>query len=148
MMVAYVWNSELVPDDMNITQVSGILINDDKKVLIYEEEEGKYRIPGGHPMNNEAIEDTLVRECLEEVNTEIKNIMYIGYQEVIGDGDRETYAQVRMIAKIKKMGKERPDLDNGKTYKRMLVDLKGVNKYLNWGEVGDEMIKDVMRVIS
>lgn len=146
-MVKYVWNSELVPMDMDITQVSGILLDNRKNVLIYEED-GRYRIPGGHPINDEAIEETLVRECLEEVNAEIENIMYLGYQEVIGDGDKEPYAQVRMIARIKNMGEERPDLDNGKTYKRIFVPLNEVNKYLKWAEVGDAMIQEVRQIIS
>ena len=146
-MVKYVWNSELVPMDMDITQVSGILLDNRKNVLIYEED-GRYRIPGGHPINDEAIEETLVRECLEEVNAEIENIMYLGYQEVIGDGDKKPYAQVRMIARIKNMGEERPDLDNGKTYKRIFVPLNEVNKYLKWAEVGDAMIQEVRQIIS
>lgn len=146
-MVKYVWNSELVPMDMDITQVSGILLDNRKNVLIYEED-GRYRIPGGHPINDEAIEETLVRECLEEVNVEIENIMYLGYQEVIGDGDKEPYAQVRMIARIKNMGEERPDLDNGKTYKRIFVPLNEVNNYLKWAEVGDAMIQEVRQIIS
>ena len=146
-MVKFVWNSELVPMDMDITQVSGILLDNKRKVLIYEED-GRYRIPGGHPLDDEAIEETLARECLEEVNTEIENIMYLGYQEVIGDGDKEPYAQVRMIAKIKNMGEERADTDNGKVYKRLLVDLDDVNKYLKWAEVGDAMIMEVKKIIS
>ncbi len=146
-MVKYAWNSELVPMDMAITQVSGILLDNKKRVLIYEED-GRYRIPGGHPLDDETIEETLARECLEEVNTEIENIMYLGYQEVIGDGDKEPYAQVRMAAKIKNIGEERMDPDNGKIYKRLLVDLDDVNKYLKWAEVGDEMIREVKKIIS
>lgn len=146
-MVTYVWNNELVPLDMDITQVSGILINDEGQVLIYEEGMGKFRIPGGHPLDDEAIEETLIRECLEEVNTEISDIKYVGYQEVIGDGEREPYAQVRMVAKIKEMKEESPDVDNGVLYKRLLVNLDDVNNYLNWGKVGDEMIKEVKNVI-
>lgn len=146
-MVKIVWNNELVPMDMDITQVSGILLDNKKRVLIYEED-GRYRLPGGHPLDDEAIEETLARECLEEVNTEIENIVYLGYQEIIGDEDKDPYAQVRMIANIKNMGEERPDLDNGKIYKRMLVDLDDVNKYLKWAEVGDEMIREVNKLIS
>lgn len=147
-MVAYIWHNELVPFDMDITQVSGILINDEGQVLIYEEEMGKYRIPGGHPLDDEAIEETLIRECLEEVNTEISDIKYVGYQEVIGDGKREPYAQVRMVAKFKNMGEEKKDPDNGKIYNRLLVNLDDVNKYLNWGKVGDEMIKEVKNIYN
>lgn len=147
-MVTYVWHNEIVLEGMGITQVSGILVDKDMNALIYEEKEWVYRIPGGHPMDDEAIEDTLTRECLEEVNTEIKDIRYVGYQEVIGDGDKLPYAQVRMVAKFDTMGKEKIDPDNGRIYKRLLVPLDDVNNYLNWGEVGNEMIKEVKNVLN
>lgn len=146
-MIMYEWHNEVVLPDMDITQVSGILVDNDMNALIYEEK-GRYRIPGGHPIGDEAIEDTLIRECLEEVNTNIRDIRYVGYQEVIGDEGRDPYAQVRMVARFDQMGEEREDTDNGITYKRLLVPLRDVNKYLNWGEVGDEMIKEVISVLK
>ena len=126
-MVKYLWHSEDVPDNMKITQVSGILLDDENQVLLYEEKEGEYRIPGGHPLANESIAGTLIRECLEEVNTEIGDIKYLGFQEVVGD-EIDSYAQVRMIAKIKKVGTLRPDVDSGMTYKRLFVKIEDVNK--------------------
>lgn len=147
-MIKYVWHNESVPKGMLITQVSGILIDEENKVLLYEEDDGKYRIPGGHPIDNEDISSTLIRECLEEVNTEIENIKYLGFQEVKGDRERESYAQVRMIARIKNIGEEMPDIDNGKIYKRILVCIDDVNKYLNWSDVGDAMIEEVKKLLN
>lgn len=46
----------------------------------------------------------LNREFLEQLNVEIEDIKYLGFQEVIGDEERENDAQVRMIAKIKTVG--------------------------------------------
>ena len=88
------------------------------------------------------MEDTLIRECFEEVNASIDNITYLGYQEVIGD-KKEPYAQVRYIAKIKKLGKNREDIDNGKLYRRLFVPLDEVNSFLNWNDVGRKMIQTV-----
>ena len=70
---------------------------------------------------------------MEEVNAEIENITYLGYQEVIGD-KKISYAQVRLLATIKRLGPERPDLDNGKIYERCFLPLDKVNDYLNWKE--------------
>lgn len=147
-MVKFVWYSELVPDDMLITQVSGILVSENNKVLLYEESDGKYRIPGGHPNVGEDLSTTLIRESLEEVNTEISDIVYLGFQEVIGDGERQPYAQVRMIAKINKIGELKSDDDNGITYNRLLVNVDEVNNYLKWGIVGDNMMERVKNFIK
>ena len=145
--VLYQWHDEKPVTGMEILQVSGILLNDKNEVLLYKEENGKYRIPGGHPKQEESIEETLIRECLEEVNAEIENIIYLGYQEVIGD-KKTSYAQVRLLATIKKLGPNRPDLDNGKIYERYFLPLDKVNDYLNWKEVGQKMINRVQEMIK
>ena len=145
-MIQYLWHNKEVPSDMKVYQVSGILLNDRTEVLLYEEN-GRYRIPGGHPIENENMEDTLIRECFEEVNASIDNITYLGYQEVIGD-KKEPYAQVRYIAKIKKLGKNREDIDNGKLYRRLFVPLDEVNSFLNWDDVGRKMIQTVKEKIG
>ena len=133
--------------DIEILQVSGILLNDKGEVLLYKEETGKYRIPGGHPKKKESLEETLIRECLEEVNAEIENITYLGYQEIIG-AKKTPYAQVRLLATIKSLGPERSDLDNGKIYERCFFPLDKVNDYLHWEEVGFQMINRVQEIIK
>ncbi len=84
---------------------------------------------------------------MEEVNAEIENITYLGYQEVIGD-KKTSYAQVRLLATIKRLGPERPDLDNGKIYERVFLPLDKVNDYLHWEEVGFQMINRVQEIIK
>jgi len=60
-------------------------------------------LTGGKPENIDInLEDTLKREYLEELNMEIKDIYYLGY--LLVEENSEKYAQVRMIAKIKKIG--------------------------------------------
>ena len=95
-MIEYNYHTEEVPKNMRITQVSGIILNEKKQVLIYQEKNGNYRIPGGHPEKNETLEETLKREVLEEVNIIISDISYLGFQEVNGD-TKDSYAQVRML---------------------------------------------------
>ena len=52
-----------------------------------------------------------------------------------------------MIAIINKVGVNRPDPDNGKTYKRKLVIRENVKKYLNYsGSAGNEMIDDAIKL--
>ncbi len=146
-MINYKYHTEEVPQNMRITQVSGILLTKDKQVMIYQEKNGSYRIPGGHPEKNEGLEETLKREVLEELNVTIKNISYLGYQEVIGD-TKDSYAQVRMLATITSIGKEKPDPAENEIYKRHLINLENLNDYLNWGSVGEEMTHQALNKVN
>ena len=92
------------------------------------------------------MEDTLKREYLEELNIAIEDIYYLGYLLVECD-TKEKYAQVRMLAKIKSIGEVNPDIDNGKTYKRFMVNIKNVKQYLNYPDLaGNLMIDDAIKL--
>ncbi len=144
-MVNYKWFKKNVPKNIKVTQVYGIVFSSDGRVLL-RIEDGKYTLTGGHPEKNEKHTETLRREYNEEINVTLKNIHYLGYQLVFED-NKEPYAQVRMIAKIHKVGKIRPDIDNGKIYDRKLVCFKNVKKYLNYsGTSGNEMIEDAIKL--
>ena len=144
-MVEYKWFKEKVPNNIKITQVYGVVFSSDGRVLL-RIEDGKYSLTGGHPENNEKYIDTLRREYLEETNVTLKYIHYLGYL-LVKENNIEPYAQVRMIAIINKVGVNRPDPDNGKTYKRKLVKRENVKKYLNYsGSAGNEMIDDAIKL--
>jgi len=50
-----------------------------------------------------------------------------------------------LIAKIKNIGKEHPDKDNGKIYKRFMANQKNVKKYLNYPDIaGNQLIDDAI----
>lgn len=52
-----------------------------------------------------------------------------------------------MLAKIKSIGEVNPDIDNGKTYKRFMVNIKNVKQYLNYPDVaGNFMIDDAIKL--
>lgn len=143
----YTWFKEKVPSNLEVTQVYGIVFSSDGKVLL-RLEDNNYKLTGGHPekMDN-SFEDTLKREFMEEVNIELDDIKYLGYLEI--NEDNKKYAQVRMIARIKKVNELRPDLDNGKIYKRFLADRKNVKKYLNYPELaGNKMIDDAIEMAN
>ena len=118
-MVEFIWRGDApIPPTMPVTQVYGVLFDGDGNILI-RNDEGICGLIGGTPEKGETREQTLQREALEEVNCEISDLHYLGYQEVRGDG--EPYAQLRYIAKVKNVGPVRPDPDNGKTYERLFV---------------------------
>lgn len=89
---------------------------------------------------------TLCREFKEEVNTTIFSPIYLGYQEVRGDGDRAPYAQVRMACRVDKIGERLLGPDNGKTYERVLVSPEKAKVLLSWGDIGNRIIEKATEV--
>ena len=138
-MTKYTWIEGDVPSNLTIKQVYGIVFSDDKRIVLQAEND-KYNLTGGKPEKGESYTDTLKREYLEEINIEIKDICYLGYL-LVEEPDMEPYVQVRMIGKIENVKENRPDIDNGKLYKRHLVNVDNVKKYLNYkGEAGNQLI--------
>ena len=137
--------NDKVPDELKVTQVYGIVFSDDGRILL-RIEDGKYELTGGHPEEFEKYEETLKREYIEEVNISLKEIYYLGYLQVT-ENSKEQYAQVRMIARIDKIGERKPDIDNGKTYDRKLVNINNVKEYLNYNDyAGNIMIDDAINL--
>lgn len=136
-----------VPTNIEVKQVYGIVFSNDGKVVL-RVENGKYKLTGGRPNDEDvSLEDTLKREYLEELNIEIKDIKYLGY--LLVEEDDEKYAQVRMIARINKIGINRPDLDNGKIYKRFMGSQVNVKKYLKYEDLaGNKMIDDALELAN
>ncbi len=145
-MAIYKWIEEKVPKDLEIKQVYGIAFDLDGRVFLHIDD-GKYTMTGGKPEpKDKNMEETLKREFLEEVNITLKNILYLGYQYVDEENGIKPYAQVRMCALIDKVYENRPDLDNGKIYKRVLVSPQKTKKYLNWGECGNMQIDAAINI--
>ena len=139
-MAKYRWIPETVPEGMEIRQVYAIALDRDGRVMLRAEKmpDGiRYSLAGGRPEPFDGgIEDTCRRELLEEVNTEIEAPIYIGYQLVDEEDGTPGYAQVRMAALIRKIGRKKPDPDNGQTYGRYMVSPEKAADLLDWGDVG------------
>ncbi len=145
------WHEEVVPKEMPIGQVYAVAFSKDGRVLLKAEETKRglfYSLPGGTPeKSDENLEETLRREFVEEVNTTLKEkVCHLGYQSVEGDNGRPIYAQVRTTALIDKIGEKKPDPDNGKTYKRLLVSPERAIELLDWKEIGEAIIKKAVEV--
>lgn len=140
----YKWFLEY-PVNLEVRQVYGIVFSDEGKILL-RGDGNEYKLTGGHPETSDnCFEDTLKREFLEELNVELCDVNYLGY--LLVEEDNNKYAQVRMIARIKKINDIRPDLDNGKLYKRYMVNNCNVKKYLNYRDLaGNKMIDDAIEM--
>ena len=150
-MARFQWVGERVPEGMRITQVYGIILDREGRVMLRVEKHAggiRYSLGGGRPEPfDDGIEATCRRELLEEVNTEIETPVYIGYQLVDEENGTPVYAQVRMAALIRKIGEKKPDPDNGETYDRYMVSPGRAAELLNWGEVGYEQVMKAKEVV-
>lgn len=146
-MSKYLWIKSDVPKQLEVRQVYGIVFSDEGKILL-RMDDNKYKLTGGHPEKKDnCFENTLKREFIEEINVELKEIYYLGY--LLVEESTEQYAQIRMIAKINKIGKIRPDLDNGKVYQRYMANQNNVNRYLNYSDLaGNQMIADAIKMAN
>lgn len=150
-LIVMTWIEDEVPKGMQVGQVYAVAFSKDGRILLKAEETKDgwfYSLPGGTPeKKDENLEATLRREFVEEVNTTLKeNVCHLGYQEVMGDNGRAPYAQVRTVAVIDKIGEAKPDSDNGKTYKRVLVSPERAIELLDWKEIGKAIIKKAVEV--
>ena len=143
-MAKFTWIKNELPTNLEIRQDYGVVFSDTGNILL-QIDNNKYNLTGGKPeLFESSFEETLKREYIEELNIEIKDIYYLGYL-LVEEETHEKYAQIRMIARIKKIGDIRPDKDNGKTYKRFMANIKNVKKYLNYsGDAGNKLIDDAI----
>ncbi len=146
-IATYKWYKEEIPKDFKIKQVYGIVFSNDGNVLL-RVDDNKYKLTGGKPEETDAsFEKTLEREYLEELNITIEDVHYLGY--LLVEENSEQYAQVRMIAKIKNIGPNRPDIDNGKIYKRFMANQANVKQYLNYPDLaGNQMVTDAIKLAN
>ncbi|MFR9729738.1 NUDIX hydrolase [Saccharopolyspora sp. MS10] len=135
-MARFTWHTRDVPADLPVRQVYGFLFAPDGRVLI-RVDGAKHSLPGGRPERGESeYADILRRETFEEVTLDIAEPHYLGFQCV--DDGIAPYAQVRMAAVISGVHPARPDPDNGRTYRRLLVHPGKAGDLLNWGETGHQ----------
>ena len=142
-MVEFTWHEDLVPIDLPIRQIYGVLFVPDGRILL-RREKGQYQLTGGKPLEWESPEQTLQREADEEINCKIGKPYYIGYQEVF-DGEQR-YAQVRYVAQITEIGPARPDSDRPCwTYGRELVSYLRAMELLPYGSITEPLIEAAVR---
>lgn len=146
------WFENEVPRNIAIRQVYGVVFDNRGKTLLKVGNKNGdlnyYSLAGGTPelFDNDRI-STLKREFIEEVNTTLlEPIHYLGYQLVDEENGIPPYAQVRMTAMINTIGEKKPDPDCGVTYNRILVEPLQAIHLLNWGDIGEKIIKKAMSV--
>jgi len=124
-----------VPDGVPVRQVYGILFDRSGRVLL-QDDEGRCNLPGGTPEPVDAgLLGTLERECMEESQVRVSDVVPLGYQLVEEDG--EVYAQVRMAGLIKELCPVAADPCTGRVYRRLMVAPLRAPDLLGWGSRGE-----------
>ena len=136
------WCPRALPHDLPVTQVYGLCFNQRGEILLTFDQ-GVYGLPGGKPENSETPEETLIREVLEEVQCEIADLEYIGYQHVTVDPDKfgsAAYAQLRYACHTTKLLPQTIDVATGRLIDRKFASPNDAAALLNWGDNGREQI--------
>ncbi len=142
MMPKLEWYPRALPHDLPVTQAYGFCFNQRGEILLTFDQ-GLYSLPGGKPENDETHEETLIREVLEEVQCEIADLEYIGFQLVTSDPDKfggAAYAQLRYACRITKLLPQTVDVATGRFVDRRFASPTDAAALLGWGDNGRQQI--------
>jgi len=124
--------SSVIPQNINISQVTGFCFTSNQKILIIKNKDG-WGFPGGHPEPNERPQKTLCREIWEESAVIIGRPRLIGYLRVQDPQNQsiegKQYVQLRYLCKIKEIKKFHKRFE---TTERKFVNLVELFQYIPW----------------
>lgn len=151
--VTYTWiASNNLNNHQPITQVYGVCLNQKHDVLICREPgRVSWGLPGGTPEGKETPLQTLERELMEEVDIIVDTVELLGVQKVEfpknpDKSEGKIFYQARYLCQIKELLPQTPDPDTGLIYERQSIPLSELNQHLNWGPVGDAIVKQAIEV--
>lgn len=98
-----------------------------------------YNLPGGHVEPGESIEQTLIRELIEECNMRVISWEPIGYQ-LLTEPDGTQVAQFRAYAVLEKIGEFTHDPGGG-VVSNTLIDIDELEQHIKYGDIGTRMVQ-------
>lgn len=135
-----------------VTQIYAVVFSKRGEILVAREaEDGKWQIPGGKSEGNENFRETVTRELLEEVDVQAGEIYLLGAQktEMPGNPNKEEgdiFYQLRCVVELGDLLPQTPDPDRGNVWQRKFVPAEEVAAYIKWGEVGNAMFADAIKL--
>lgn len=124
--------------------VKAIVLNKKEEVaLVTNPIHNLYLFPGGGAESND-LESEITRECLEEINQEVKITGIVGKTKEFRDRDAKEYITTCFVAKaikqVKKDTRTKSEIENGLSVvwvsKKKLMDIFEIqNKKVNAGEI-------------
>lgn len=114
----------------------------DKLVICHSPSKGEkyWTIPGGSIESGETIDQAVIREIKEETNMKVLKHKFLGYIEFIDLDKKIPTIQTRSVCIVEPYGEFVTDPDDDITEIK-LIDPQDLSQYLNWGEIGEWMVK-------
>ena len=135
-----------------VTQIYGIIFNDKGEILVSRETpDSKWQISGGKPEKGETNEEAVRRELLEEVDVKAGTVYSLGAQrtEIPNNPNKnegDLFYQLRYVVELGELLPQTPDPDRGNVWERMFVPAEKITEYIKWGEVGNAMFDDAIKL--
>lgn len=117
-----------------------------KLVVVYAKNKGYWTPPGGGIEMAETYEEAVVREVFEETNMKVLKQEFIGYQDIT-QPDGKIIRQTRSFCLVEPYGDFVSDPDGDITEVK-LIDPSDYKEYFNWGEVGDRIMQEALRLLG
>jgi len=130
-------------DLSQVDQIQAVCFLDSNRIVFYKNIEGYLGNPGGTVEKGESIEETIIRELIEEAQLKLIDWKTIGFEEVFYPNKLESEKKscfLRIVAKVELIDKPINDPD-GKAIDRVVVKVDQAAKKLNWGEKGEKLIE-------
>lgn len=132
--------------DNNIPQLPWTQIyivgNLEGKVPIVKYQKSRDNLPGGGIEAGETLDEAVNREVEEELNMKVLSWMPLGYQKVTNSQGDVTH-QLRAYGVLEKIDDFTND-PGGSVIGYELIDINDLNSHINYGEVGDFLVKKVV----
>lgn len=131
-----------------ITQVQAVTFVDKDNVALFQHIDGYFSLPGGKVELDENLEESLRRECIEEMQAGIVSFAPIGYLRNYPKEKPEnvTY-NVRYVALVKLLDKPIEDPCK-KAVGRVVVPVSQASLKLGWGKKSDILIKKAKEIFT
>jgi|WetSurMetagenome_2_1015567.scaffolds.fasta_scaffold33805_1 8-oxo-dGTP pyrophosphatase MutT (NUDIX family) len=131
-------------------QVYGIIFNNKGEILLIQEK-SKWKIPGGTPEKGETDIETMKRELIEEADVKVSKVLPLGAQRVDYPNnpkkeEGDLYFQLRYVCLADELLPQTPDPDTGIVNPRMFVPAEKVTEYVKWGNTGNAMFADAIKL--
>lgn len=115
-----------------VQQAAGLCFTEDGQIVLIAGEEGQWNLPGGKPEPGETVEQACVREVWEEACAVVRELAYLGAQEVrdpAHPSGPQVYYQTRFWARVSL----EPFAPEFETRRRTLVAPQAFLETLYWG---------------
>ena len=144
----------LYKDVDNIRELDGVPVHgatavcfyNDKLVLVYEKDKGRWNLPGGGVDGNESVEEAVIREVREETNMRVIKQAILGLQ-INTYPSGEIFNHSRSVCLVEPYGPFVAD-PAGDVTEIKLIDPADFRQYYNWGANSDRMMEVALKKIE